>query len=175
MQGILMNNNLNVATLLDNLETSLTRQIAARQLVDPIIIGIRTGGVWIAEAMRQRLQISEPLGLLDITFYRDDFSQVGMHPKVKPSQLPHQIDGRNIILCDDVFYTGRTIRAALNEIFDYGRPAQVLLAVLLERDGQQIPLKPDCYGAQCHLEPGQRIKLTGPEPLALHIETPAIG
>jgi pyrimidine operon attenuation protein / uracil phosphoribosyltransferase len=170
-----MQNNFDVPALLDNLETALKTQLIERNILNPLIIGIRTGGVWIAEAMRTRLHIQEPLGLLDISFYRDDFSQIGVHPNVKPSQLPHQIEDRNIILCDDVFYTGRTIRAALNEIFDYGRPAQVILAVLLERDGQQIPIKPDCYGARCHLEPGQRIKLIGPEPLELHLETPAIG
>lgn len=170
-----MNTIFDVPSLLTNLEVSIKEQILARNLLNPLIVGIRTGGVWIAEEMRARLNITEPLGLLDISFYRDDFSQIGVHPNVKPSQLPHHIDERNIILCDDVFYTGRTIRAALNEIFDYGRPAQVLLAVLLERNGQQIPIKPDCYGAQCHLDAGKRIKLVGPHPLALHIETPAIG
>jgi pyrimidine operon attenuation protein / uracil phosphoribosyltransferase len=162
---------LDVPVLLDTLEINLKQLIVDRQLSNPLMIGIRTGGVWIAEILHARLAIGEPLGLLDISFYRDDFSQIGMHPNIKPSQLPRQMDGRDVILIDDVFYTGRTIRAALNEIFDYGRPAQVILAVLLERDGRQIPIRPDCCGASCHLEPGQRIKLTGPHPLALHIET----
>jgi pyrimidine operon attenuation protein/uracil phosphoribosyltransferase len=108
---------------------------------------------------------------MDIAFYRDDFSQIGMHPNVKPSQLPHHLEGRDIILVDDVFYTGRTIRAALNEIFDYGRPNQVLLAVLIERNGRQIPLRPDCVGTRIELPAGERIKLTGPEPLAIHIQS----
>ncbi len=94
-----------------------------------------------------------------------------MHPKVKPSHLPFNIEGRDIILIDDVFYTGRTIRAALNEIFDYGRPNSVTLGVLIERDGRQIPLQPDCVGCSIILPKGQRIKLTGPEPLGTHIET----
>ncbi|MEI7996471.1 MAG: bifunctional pyr operon transcriptional regulator/uracil phosphoribosyltransferase PyrR, partial [Methylococcaceae bacterium] len=106
----------------------------------------------------------------DISFYRDDFSQIGVNPNVKPSQLPQHIEGRNIILIDDVFYTGRTIRAALNEIFDYGRPNQVVLAVLIERDGRQIPLCPDCVGASVTLNADQRIKLTGPEPLAIYLQ-----
>ncbi len=131
------------------------------------MIGIRTGGVWVAEKLHQRLGIKQPLGLLDISFYRDDFSQIGFNPNVKPSRLPSTIEGRDIILVDDVFYTGRTVRAALNEIFDYGRPKQVLLAVLIERDGKQIPVSPDCAGASISLEAGQRIKLTGPEPLAI--------
>ena len=85
--------------------------------------------------------------------------------------MPAQIEGRNIILIDDVFYTGRTIRAALNEIFDYGRPNQVILGVLIERDGKQIPISPDCSGASIRLNEGQRIKLTGPEPLGIVVQT----
>jgi len=162
---------LEINDLLNKLEVGLKRIIVERQLTNPLMIGIRTGGVWIAEQMHERLNINEPLGLLDISFYRDDFSQIGVNPNVKPSQLPPHIDGRDIILIDDVFYTGRTIRAALNEVFDYGRPNQVVLAVLIERDGRQIPLCPDCVGASIALNPSQRIKLTGPEPLAIHLQT----
>ena len=161
---------LDISELLSNLEASLKRIIDERQLVNPLMIGIRTGGVWIAEQMHRRLNIGEPLGLLDISFYRDDFSQIGVNPNVKPSHLPTHIEGRDIILIDDVFYTGRTIRAAMNEIFDYGRPNQIVLAVLIERDGRQIPLSPDCVGASIKLAAGQRIKLTGPEPLGVHLE-----
>ena len=162
---------LEIHDLLNKLEAELKRTIVERKLINPLMIGIRTGGVWIAEQMHQRLNINEPLGLLDISFYRDDFSQIGVNPNVKPSQLPPHIEGRDIILIDDVFYTGRTIRAALNEIFDYGRPNQVVLAVLVERDGRQIPLCPDCIGANITLNAGQRIKLTGPESLAIHLQT----
>jgi pyrimidine operon attenuation protein/uracil phosphoribosyltransferase len=162
---------LEIHDLLNKLEAELKRIIVERRLTNPLMIGIRTGGVWIAEQMHQRLNINEPLGLLDISFYRDDFSQIGVNPNVKPSHLPPHIEGRDIILIDDVFYTGRTIRAALNEIFDYGRPNQVVLAVLIERDGKQIPLCPDCVGASITLNAGQRIKLTGPEHLAIHLQT----
>ena len=162
---------LEINHLLNNLETDLRKIIAERQLINPLMIGVRTGGVWIAEQLHRRLNISEPLGLLDISFYRDDFSQIGVHPNVKPSQLPSQIEGRNIILVDDVFYTGRTVRAALNEIFDYGRPNQVVLAVLIERDGRQIPLSPDCLGASIELSSEQRIKLMGPDPLIIELQT----
>ncbi|MFA5921582.1 MAG: bifunctional pyr operon transcriptional regulator/uracil phosphoribosyltransferase PyrR [Methylococcaceae bacterium] len=162
---------LEIQDLLNKLEAELKRIIVERQLTNPLMIGIRTGGVWIAEQMHLRLNIKEPLGLLDISFYRDDFSQIGVNPNVKPSQLPPHIEGRDIILIDDVFYTGRTIRAALNEIFDYGRPNQVVLAVLIERDGRQIPLCPDCVGASITLNADQRIKLTGPEPLTIHLQT----
>lgn len=161
---------LSIAPLLDTLENAIREQISRRKLNNPILIGIHSGGGWIARQMHQRLNIAEPLGLLDITFYRDDFSQIGMHPKVKPSQLPCHVEGRDIILIDDVFYTGRTIRAALNEIFDYGRPNQVVLAVLIERNGRQIPLQPDCCGTRLELPEGQRIKLTGPEPLGIAIQ-----
>ncbi|MGZ8097265.1 MAG: bifunctional pyr operon transcriptional regulator/uracil phosphoribosyltransferase PyrR [Methylosarcina sp.] len=164
---------IDIPVLLDKLEDGLSRIIVERKLNDPLLIGIRTGGVWIAEVMHQRLGIREHLGLLDISFYRDDFSQLGVHPKVKPSQLPTHIEGRDIILIDDVFHTGRTIRAALNEIFDYGRPNQVVLAVLIQRDGRQIPLSPDCVGAHINLRTDQRIKLTGPDPLRIHVETVA--
>ena len=163
--------NLNIDTLLDNLEAAIRRQIAERKLNNPLLIGIHIGGACVSRHMYQRISFSESLGLLDITFYRDDFSQIGMHPKVKPSQLPPHLEGRDIVLIDDVFYTGRTIRAALNEIFDYGRPNQVLLAVLIERDGRQIPLQPDCCGTRMALPGGQRIKLTGPEPLGIDIQT----
>ncbi len=157
--------------LLNTLEAELKRIIVQRQLVNPLMIGIRTGGVWVAEHLHRHLAIDEPLGLLDISFYRDDFSQIGVNPKVKPSQLPTHIEGRDIILIDDVFHTGRTIRAAMNEIFDYGRPNQIILAVLIERDGRQIPLNPDCVGARITLDANQWIKLTGPEPLGIYLET----
>ena len=166
-----MINQLNVSSLLDTLEKKLALTISERKLTDPLMVGIRTGGVWVAEKLHQRLNIKQPLGLLDISFYRDDFSQIGVNPNVKPSQLPTQIENQNIILIDDVFYTGRTIRAALNEIFDYGRPKQVLLAVLIERDGKQIPISPDCVGAKISMDAGQRIKLTGPDPLAIEIQS----
>lgn len=164
---------LNINSLLNNLEADLKTIISDRKLTNPLMIGIRTGGVWVAEQMHRRLAIGEPLGLLDISFYRDDFSQIGVHPHVKPSSMPAHIDGRDIILIDDVFCTGRTVRAALNEIFDYGRPNQVVLAVLIERDGKQIPIAPDCAGTRMVLAADQRIKLTGPEPLAIHLETSA--
>ncbi|MCX7098787.1 MAG: bifunctional pyr operon transcriptional regulator/uracil phosphoribosyltransferase PyrR [Methylococcales bacterium] len=157
--------------LLNNLEAGLKQLLIDRKLDEPLMIGIRSGGVWVAEQLHQRLGIKSPLGLLDISFYRDDFSQIGVNPNVKPSQLPAHIEGRDIILIDDVFYTGRTIRAALNEIFDYGRPNQVVLGVLIERDGRQIPLCPDCAGARITLAANQRIKLTGPSPLGIDLQT----
>ena len=160
-----------IPVLLNQLESALIEVMEQRQVTNPIVIGIHTGGVWIAEKIHQWLKIEEPLALLDISFYRDDFSQIGVNPKVKQSKLPLTVEGRDIILIDDVFYTGRTIRAALNEIFDYGRPRQVILGVLIERNGRQVPLRPDCIGAEISLAVGQRIKLTGPEPLDIVIQS----
>ncbi len=135
----------------------------------PVLIGIHTGGVWVAERLHERLGLKEPLGTLDISFYRDDFSQIGIHPQVKTSHLPITLDGRHIILVDDVLQTGRTIRAALNEIFDFARPASIALAVLIVRDGRELPVQPDIVGATITLTPQQHIKLTGPHPLGIKI------
>jgi pyrimidine operon attenuation protein / uracil phosphoribosyltransferase len=169
MISVLETDVLDIAELLNNLETELKHTLMARQVDNPLMIGIRTGGVWVAEILHQRLGILEPLGLLDNTYYRDDFAQIGVHPNAKPSHLPTNMTGCNIILIDDVFCTGRTIRAAMNEIFDYGRPQQVILAVLIEREGKQLPITPDCVGTQITLQTEQRIKLVNP-PLSIVIE-----
>ena len=162
---------MDVGVLLDRLEAALRAEIARRDIAGPAMIGIHTGGAWIAERLHARLALAEPLGLLNINYYRDDFSRIGMHPQVSPSLLPFRVEERNILLIDDVFYTGRTVRAALNEIFDYGRPAQVVLGVLIERNGRQIPIRPDCIGGTIDLAADQRVKLTGPDPLTLCIHS----
>ena len=130
-----MSDERNVQQLLDNMSSDLRSLLSSRNIDDPVMIGIHTGGVWIAEELHKKLTIKEPLGTLNITFYRDDFTRIGIHPQVQPSNLPFSIDDRHVILVDDVLHTGRTIRAALNEIFDYGRPASVILATMVERDG----------------------------------------
>jgi len=167
----MINNTLEIPSLLTKLELDLKKLIQEKQLNNPLMIGIHSGGVWVAEQLHQRLNIQDPLALMDISFYRDDFSQPNMHPQVKPSQLPSQMEGRDIILIDDVLYTGRTVRAALNEIFDYGRPNKVVLGVLIDRDGRQIPIQADCKGCSITLPAGQSIKLTGPSPLGVHIQS----
>ena len=136
----------------------------------PLVVGVHTGGVWIAQRLKQALAIDEPLGTLDISFYRDDFTRIGMHPQVKTSELPVNIEDRHVILVDDVLHTGRTVRAALNEIFDYGRPASVTLAVLIERDGRELPIQADVVGERLRLERSRHVKLLGPEPLTLQIQ-----
>lgn len=141
---------------------SLAEQIAADNPANPILIGIHTGGVWIAQRLHRVLSNSEPLGSLDISFYRDDFSRVGLNPEVKSSELPVSVENRNIILIDDVLYTGRTIRAAMNEIFSYGRPNQVKLGVLIERPGREIPIQADFVGYTMapQLDESRQVKLT---------------
>ncbi|MDM8548238.1 bifunctional pyr operon transcriptional regulator/uracil phosphoribosyltransferase PyrR [Candidatus Venteria ishoeyi] len=136
----------------------------------PLMIGIHTGGVWIAEHLHELLALQEPLGRLNIAFYRDDFSEIGLHPRVEASDLPTMdITGRHIILVDDVLYTGRTIRAALNEIFDYGRPAKVTLAVLVERNGRQLPIQADVVGMHIELSSEEYLQLDGPDSFVLSV------
>ena len=136
----------------------------------PLMIGIHTGGAWIASRLHTLLGLPDALGTLDISFYRDDFSRVGVNPTVKTSNLPVNVENRHVILVDDVLHTGRTIRAALNEIFDYGRPASVTLAVLLNRDGRELPIEAQVVGHHLKLRKNQHIKLLGPEPLQLEIQ-----
>jgi pyrimidine operon attenuation protein/uracil phosphoribosyltransferase len=155
--------------LIDGMADALKARLEERHISDPVMIGIHTGGAWLAQRLHQRLGIGEPLGTLDIAFYRDDFTRIGMNPQVRPSDIPFAIDDRHIILVDDVLQTGRTIRAALNEIFDYGRPASVLLATLVERSGRELPIEPDVVGIRPELRPGDHVTLTGPEPLGLVI------
>lgn len=155
--------------ILDHVAQKLSAILESRNIQDPIMIGIHTGGVWVAQQLHQRLGLNEPLGTLDISFYRDDFTRVGINPQVQPSTLPLSVDERHIILVDDVLYTGRTIRAALNEIFDYGRPASIMLAALVERDGRELPIQADAVGQHVTLKDGEQIKLQGPEPLTLTI------
>jgi len=159
---------------INELLPSFARQIAdllvERRIVAPLLVGIRTGGVWVAQHLSELLDLPGPLGRLDISFYRDDFTHVGMNPEVKPSYLPFSIDDRYLILVDDVLHTGRTIRAALNELFDYGRPAGILLAVLVERSGRELPIQADVVGLHLDLEPRDHVKLTGPEHLTLLVQ-----
>lgn len=107
---------------------------------DTALIGIYSGGAWIAERLRELLGLTEESGQIDVSFYRDDFAEKGLHPQVRPTSIPFEVEGRHIVLVDDVLYTGRTTRAALNEIFDYGRPARVELAVLADRGGRELPV-----------------------------------
>ncbi len=160
---------LNVQQLLGKLAKELSIHMDENNISNPIFIGIRTGGIWVAKHLQSLLNNKDELGVLDITFYRDDFSRVGIQPTVKPSQLPLSVDDKHIILIDDVLHTGRTVRAALNEIFDYGRPASVSLVVLVQRNGRELPIQADVVGDSLKLDAKQQVKLSGPDPLSLQI------
>ena len=170
-----MNDPGNISDILADMTAQLAEEISRNSNSNshPAMVGIHTGGVWIAEHLHRQLGIDEPLGSLDISFYRDDFTRIGMNPVVKPSQLPFSIDDRHIILVDDVLHTGRTIRAALNELFDYGRPASIILATLIERGGRELPIQANVVGRHIDLNPGEHIKLSGPDPLTLEVQKTA--
>ena len=160
-----------VESLIDVMAGKIWTLLNERGISDPLMVGIRTGGVWLAERLHQELGLKEPLGTLDISFYRDDYTRIGMNPEVHPSDLPIPVDDRHIILVDDVLHTGRTIRAAFNEIFDYGRPGSIILATLVDRPGRELPIQPDVVGLHPVLEADQHITLIGPDPLGLVLGT----
>lgn len=135
------------------------RPLTASDDVEPAILGIKTGGVIVARELHRQLGYRIPCGELNISFYRDDFSRIGLHPQVGASSIPFEVDGRTLILVDDVLYSGRTVRAAMNEIFDYGRPNRIILVVLVERDGRELPIQPDITGLSVQLSPNQQLKL----------------
>ncbi len=128
---------------LPNAETLLARlveQIGPDVTERTALVGIHTGGAWLAERLHRSLGIHAPLGTIDVSFYRDDYGSKGLHAKPQRSDIPFDVENADIIIVDDVLYTGRTTRAALNELFDYGRPARVDLAVLCDRHGRELPI-----------------------------------
>lgn len=131
------------------------------------LVGIHTGGVWLAERLHRALGLTLPPGSIDVSFYRDDFGSKGLHPQPKRTDIPFDVEGAHVIIVDDVLYTGRTTRAAINELFDFGRPARVDLAVLVDRGGRELPIA------------ARYCALTLPQPLpasqSLQLETDAAG
>jgi len=158
-----------VDKLIEKMASNLSAKLQAFPKDQIFMIGIHTGGVWIAEKLHQLLDLPQPLGTLDISFYRDDFSRIGMNPQVKPSELPVAVDDMHIVLVDDILHTGRTIRAAMNEVFDYGRPASVTLAVLGVRSGRELPIQADVAGTELDLKEDEHVKLSGPENMKLTV------
>jgi pyrimidine operon attenuation protein / uracil phosphoribosyltransferase len=124
------------------------------------LFGVHTGGVWLAERLKRDLKIADPVGILDVSFYRDDFEQSGLKPAVRPSQITFDVAGSHILLVDDVLNTGRTVRAAMNEIFDYGRPSKIDLAVLIDRGGRELPIAAGIVGATIELPTNVAVVLT---------------
>lgn len=137
----------------------LLRQLKPRVSHTAAIVGIVTGGVWVAERLHAALGLRVPLGVLDVSFYRDDFGEKGMKPQTSPSQIPFEVQGREILLVDDILYTGRTVRAAMNELFDYGRPARIDLGVLADRGGRELPIEPRYCGGKADVPKGSILML----------------
>lgn len=164
------NKNYNLAELLNTLEQQTRQWMQDHAISDPVMVGIHTSGVWIAQELHKRLGIREELGELSITFYRDDFGRVGLHPQDKPSLLPFSVENRHVLLVDDVLFTGRTLRGAMNELFDFGRPASITGIVLVSRGGRELPIEAQI--AALREEPGMafRYRLSGPDLLSLTLE-----
>jgi pyrimidine operon attenuation protein/uracil phosphoribosyltransferase len=135
---------------------------AMRGHVDPaatVLVGIHTGGVWVAERLHAALGLKIAPGSIDVSFYRDDYSQRGLHANAKTSQIPFDVEGAHIVIVDDVLNTGRTIRAAMNELFDYGRPAKIELAVLADRGDRELPIAPTYCPRTLNLPAAQTLAL----------------
>ena len=143
----------------EQLLTALIEQMRPAVGPETGLVGIHTGGAWVAERLHQALKPRVPCAFLDVSYYRDDYDARGLKRDVKRSEIPFEVEDRDLIIVDDVLYTGRTIRAALNEIFDYGRPANVKLAALVDRGGRQLPIAPQFLGGTVALAPGQTIAL----------------
>lgn len=143
----------------EKLLADLAAQMRPQVTPDTALVGLHTGGVWLAQRLHALLGLNQPAGSLDVSFYRDDYAQRGLSRDTRSSSLPFDVEGRHLILVDDVLHTGRTIRAALNELFDYGRPAKVELAVLIDRGGRQLPVAPTYCATRLDLAEGTRVKL----------------
>lgn len=149
-----------VDALLKQMTQELSDILENKELEAPVMVGIHSAGVWVAEKLHQSLNIAEPLGKLNINFYRDDFSRIGLHPQIEPSELPFSLENKHIILVDDVLYTGRTIRAAMNELFDFGRPASITLAVMIDRGNRELPIEANVVGFKREMDSTSYFKIT---------------
>jgi len=137
----------------------LVRELKPHVGAKTAMVGLYTGGVWLAERLHKELGIQSPLGLMDIAFYRDDYAARGLKHDPKRTKIPFDVNGAELLLVDDVLYSGRTVRAAMNELFDYGRPASIALVVLADRGGRQLPICAQHVGAKVDVPKGMRLTL----------------
>jgi len=144
----------------EGLVQALASQMRGKLAADAALVGIYSGGPWLAERLHAALALKVPVGTLAVTLHRDDFGFIGLHREARRSQIPFPVDGREIVLVDDVLYTGRTIRAALNELFDFGRPRAVRLAVLIDRGGRELPVSPDFLGTRLDVPASEELVLS---------------
>ena len=127
---------------------ALAERMAPAVAHDAAFVGIYSGGAWIAERLAKMLPGNHAVGFIDVSYYRDDYNRSGLKPNTRRTELPFDVEGATIVLVDDVLYTGRSVRAAINELFDFGRPAAVELAVLVDRGGRELPIEPTYTGAR---------------------------
>jgi pyrimidine operon attenuation protein / uracil phosphoribosyltransferase len=127
---------------------ALAERMRAAIAFDAVFVGIYSGGAWIADRLAQMIAGEHKVGYIDVSFYRDDYAKSGLKGGAKRSELPFDVEGRSIVLVDDVLYTGRSVRAAINELFDYGRPARIELAVLVDRGGRELPIEATYCGVR---------------------------
>ncbi|HVK31274.1 MAG TPA: bifunctional pyr operon transcriptional regulator/uracil phosphoribosyltransferase PyrR [Burkholderiaceae bacterium] len=139
------------------LRDGVRRLLAERP--DAALVGIWSGGAWLAARLHADLGLAVEAGVITSALHRDDFGERGLATDSGTTKLPFEIDGRHIVLIDDVLYTGRTIRAVVNELYDFGRPASVSLAVLVDRGGRELPIEPAFAAARVSLAPTQRLSL----------------
>ncbi len=138
----------------------ITAKVKAQLQPNTALVGIHSGGVWIMQRILKSIKQDIPFGTLDAALYRDDYAQRGLKAEPKPSNIAFDVTDKHIILIDDIFYTGRTTRAAMNELFDYGRPASITLAVLINRGGAELPIAPNIVGADIQLKSNQDLQLS---------------
>jgi len=155
--------------LLAQITAKIHAEVVALGMANTALVGIHSGGVWLMKRIRASINQDIATGTLDAALYRDDFAQRGLKAQLRPPELTFDIQNKHIILIDDIFYTGRTTRAAMNELFDYGRPASIQLAVLINRGGAQLPIHPKIVGAQVTLTPTQSLQLSQDTKGKLHL------
>lgn len=154
----------------EDLLADISAKIAVQINPNSALVGIHSGGVWLMQRILRTLNQHIPYGTLDAALYRDDYAARGLKADPKPSDIAFDVTDKHIILIDDIFYTGRTTRAAMNELFDYGRPASITLVVLINRGGAQLPIFPNIIGAEILLQANQNLQLSQDTKGKLHLE-----